>query len=113
MGATTPQAAATLTESDNGTTVDLRIGETVALRLHENASSGYRWVFDAQEARLVGVREGPFLRRSGAVGSGGDMQWILEAKAAGEARVSFKLIRQWEGDASCRNQFVVTLRVRP
>ena len=108
----TPQATATLTESDDGKTVDLHVGETVALRLHENASSGYRWAFEARDEKLVQLRDETLLRRSEAVGSGGDMQWILAALAPGRARVSLKLIRPWEGDASCKRHCAVTLRVR-
>ena len=36
----------TLTAADNGKVVDVVEGEAIALRLRENASTGYRWEFD-------------------------------------------------------------------
>jgi inhibitor of cysteine peptidase len=106
-------ATTTLTEADSDRTIDVRAGETVRLQLHENATTGYRWAFDEATTELVDAREDPYVRRSHAVGSGGDMQWTLTAKAPGTAQVSLKLWRQWEGDRSVQKRFAVTLRIKP
>lgn len=106
------EPVATLTEADDGKAVDLRVGERVTLHLYENAATGYRWAFDALDAKAIGVHdEGP-VRRPEAVGSGGGAQWTLEAKAPGTAEVRLKLWRAWEGDASVQKRFTLTLRIR-
>jgi inhibitor of cysteine peptidase len=102
-----------LTEADNGKTVEVHVGDAVALRLHENASTGYRWAFDDLDTKLVSAQEGTYLRRTDAVGSGGDMQWTVDAKAPGTAPLRLKLWRQWEGDASIQKRFAVTLIIHP
>ena len=107
------QAVATFTDDDNGKKLELRVGDSVSLRLRENAATGYRWSLDPLDAATVGVREDAQLDRSGAVGGGGDMQWVMEAKAPGTVQVKLKLGRRWEGDASVKKRFEVTLIIRP
>lgn len=89
------------------------MGDIVSLRLHENASTGYRWAFDDLDTKVVAAHEGTYLPRGKAVGSGGDVQWTLEAKAPGTAQVRLKLWRRWEGDSSIQKRFAVTLIVHP
>ena len=36
------QAGTTLTDADNGRTIDTHVGDTLVLRLPENATTGYR-----------------------------------------------------------------------
>ena len=108
-----PQPSTALTEADDGKSVGVHVGETVALRLHENASTGYRWAFDNLDTNVVGVSEGKYVPRTAAVGSGGDMQWILEPRAPGTTQVKLKLLRPWEGDSSIQKRFAVTLVIRP
>lgn len=91
----------------------MHVGETVALRLHENASTGYRWAFDDLDTSTLAVREEKYLDRTRAVGSGGTIEWLLETKAPGTVHVNVKLLRKWEGDSSIQKRFAVTLNIRP
>ena len=101
----------TLTAADNGRTVDVPIGEAIVLRLHENATTGYRWAFDGLDRTLVDAQEGAFLRSSDALGSGGMAQWTLVPAKACSVEVRLKLWRHWEGDRSIRERFAVTLKI--
>lgn len=112
MGGTTPQATTTLTEADNGSSVEVHVGETVVLRLHENAATGYRWTFEDLDTSVVSVRGDKYLQRTEAVGSGGDTLWTLGATAPGKTQVKLKLWRRWEGDSSIQKRFAVTLVIR-
>jgi inhibitor of cysteine peptidase len=103
------QAVTVLGDADDGRRVELRVGDRLTLRLDENASTGYRWSFEGLDERLVGVREEGYVRQPDAVGSGGAAQWTLEARAAGTAQVKLRLWRRWEGDASVRKRYTVTL----
>jgi inhibitor of cysteine peptidase len=105
--------ATTLSEADDGESLPLKVGDCVTLRLHENASTGYRWVFDGFDANAIDAREDGYAAGAGSVGSGGDVQWTLQAKSAGTAHVKLKLWRAWEGEASVRKRFAVTLMIRP
>src|SRR5512139_2495516 len=102
-----------LAEHDNGRTVEFRVGDTVLLLLHENATTGYRWALDPPDAGLVCVHEARYLGGSAAVGSPGVVEWQFDAKAPGTAVIRLKLWRHWEGEKSVRERFTVTLTITP
>lgn len=100
-----------LTAADKGRLVELRVGDNVVIRLPENAATGYRWDVDAVDKGLVEVKEGPYASTSNTVGSGGETQWVVHAKAAGLTQVRLKHWRRWEGESSVVERYVVTLRI--
>ena len=51
----------TLTEANNGQAIELRQGDAVDLRLHENPTTGFRW----QVVRADGLVEEPARTRHG------------------------------------------------
>ena len=104
--------AAILTDADDGSTVALRVGDTFLLQLFENAATGYRWTVETLDRASIGIREFGFLRRSDAVGGGGDVQWMLEAKAPATTGIAFRLARAWGGDAAANRRFCITLVIR-
>ena len=103
----------TLTDADNGKTVSLRVGDGLVLHLYENATTGYRWVFEDPGEKLVTVHDDGYVRQPKAVGGGGLMQWTLHAKAAGKTQIKLKRLRRWEGESSAREGFAVSLIIRP
>lgn len=102
-----------LTETDNGKIVESHIGSEVVLRLTENAATGYRWGVEAIDESLVEVQEGEYLPLSHAIGSGGEAQWIVRAKATGITTIKLKHWRRWEGEISVRERFEFSLRIVP
>ncbi len=102
-----------LTSADNGGTFESRVGETVVLRLPENASTGYRWAVDAVDASLVEIEEGEYVSTSKTMGGGGEAQWLIKAKAPGVTRLKLKRWRQWEGERSVVERYEITLRIAP
>ena len=102
-----------VTKDDNGTTVELHVGDEVVLRLPENATAGYRWAVEAADANLVDLKEGEYLPASGATGSGGMAQWTVRAQTTGAAQIKLKRWRRWEGETSVRDRFEFTLRIVP
>jgi len=107
------RTSVTLVEEDDGKSLDLRVGESIGLRLHENASTGYRWAFEARDEAAVDVLEEGYAGRPSAVGSGGFVQWTLHARAPGTTHIKLKLWRVWQGDSSVRKRFELTLNIRP
>jgi inhibitor of cysteine peptidase len=101
-----------MTEADDGKTVEVHVGDTIDLSLHENAAAGYRWAFEFLDSKLIAAQEGEYAGSTGAVGSGSAMKWTLKAIAVGATEVRLKLWRHWEGDASVQKRFAVTLVVR-
>lgn len=103
---------ATLSESDNGKTIELKSGEQISIDLHENATTGYRWVLETSDVRVVVIQTGDFSSKAALVGAGGRTAWIVKAVAAGTAELRGKRWRQWEGETSVKERYLVTVHVR-
>lgn len=99
-----------LSASDHGKTIPLTVGSTVELRLPDNPSTGYRWTFKA-DPTMVHIKEGRYTQSSELVGSGGEMQWFLQALKPGTTAVLFKRWREWEGEQSAIESFQLTLSI--
>jgi inhibitor of cysteine peptidase len=103
---------ATLTELDDGRTIEATVGDTIELRLPENATTGYRWAFDGLDEHVVRADEGELIGKLGRVGSGGDVRWRLTLLTAATTAVKLKLWRRWEGDRSIQRRFAVRLTIK-
>jgi inhibitor of cysteine peptidase len=102
----------TLREDDNGKTIELKPGQQIGIDLHENASTGYRWMLETSDVRVIVIQAGNFSGKADLVGAGGRTRWIVKAVAAGTAELRGKRWRQWEGEASVKERYVVTVQVR-
>jgi len=102
----------TLTEADNGRTVDLRVDETVDVSLPENATSGHRWAVDRLDPGIVEADEAKPHYPSGAVGSGGRVSFSFKSTRPGSGEVSLKHWRHFEGEASVTQRFHFRLNAK-
>ena len=102
----------TLTRTDGGSTVELRVGDVVAVRLTENPSTGFVWSTESANGdalRLVGSEY--LTPADGGVGGGGQRSLLFRAVATGTVELRLKLWREWEGDKSIVDRFAATVRV--
>ena len=106
-------AMQSLTEADNGRTVDLRVGESVRLTLPENATTGYRWAIDRLDRDVVEEAGSEPHPSGGAIGSGSNVTFDFTAKKAGSGEVALKYWRHFEGDGSVVKRFSFRLNVQP
>jgi inhibitor of cysteine peptidase len=108
-----PKTMLSLVETDNGRTIDVRLGETVQITLPENATTGFRWAIDHyDEDTLEALATDPHYSAK-AVGSGGEVAFSFRAKKIGSGEIVLKHWRQWEGDASVTARFRVQVHVQP
>jgi inhibitor of cysteine peptidase len=114
-GADAGKAAAMLTfsENDDGRTAEVRVGETVAVTLAENASTGYRWTVDRLDADFVRQLSAESRNPAKPIGAPGTIVFTFEAVKAGTGEIAFKYWRSWEGDTSVTKRFRVRLSVQP
>lgn len=78
----------TFTDPESGTTVTLRPGGELNLKLDSNPTTGYYWYLKDIDASLVDqISEGYFADPApeGMVGSGGHQVFVFEALATGKA----------------------------
>ncbi|WP_046316382.1 protease inhibitor I42 family protein [Mycobacterium sp. UM_Kg1] len=97
-----------LTERDDGRRIQLRVGDTIELRLPENAPAGYRWGVDSLDERLLELTEtsGDY---PAATGSAGVACFHLRVRAPGESVLRLTYRRSWEGDTGVLSRFAVTV----
>jgi inhibitor of cysteine peptidase len=109
----TGEAAATLTEEDAGRTVELRVGDTMAVVLEGNPTTGFTWetaAVDASVLRQLG--EPQFEPESSLIGAGGKFTFRFEAVAPGQTVLQLVYHRPWETDVPPANTFEVTAVVQ-
>jgi inhibitor of cysteine peptidase len=104
-------------EADGGKTIDAHVGDTVALTLETNPSTGYDWQVDSVDKTLgqpkIERPEGP----AKAVGAATTMtfSWSLASKSpldlAGDHEVVLGYRRPWEKDDPPEKTFKFKLRI--
>lgn len=103
----------TLTEADNGRSIDLPQGRTLAIKLEANPSTGYTWE--------VAELNPPILRQEGAVefkpnstliGAPGTMTFRFKAINTGNTTLELIYHRPWEQDVAPLKTFTLQVSVR-
>jgi inhibitor of cysteine peptidase len=102
--------AVELGQADEGRNVALRKGDALVIRLPENPTTGFRWAMD-RGGDLVTADGSDFAPTGAGVGGGGVRALRFRATVAGQAVLSLKRWRPWEGDASISARFTVVLHV--
>jgi inhibitor of cysteine peptidase len=89
-----------LTEADNGKTINLQPGETLTLTLESNPTTGYSWqVMELDNAVLAQEGDPEYKQSSGAeglVGAGGTETFRFKTIGSGETSLSLGYMRPWE-----------------
>jgi inhibitor of cysteine peptidase len=102
----------TVTESDAGKTVDVAAGDTVEIRLPENATAGYRWALETIDRSVCDLieeeRQGPDKVIPGAPGT---HVWRLKAARAGDCRIEIVYRRAWQSNRPPARTFKLGLHV--
>ena len=110
-----------ISENENGSVATLAPGETLAISLRENPTTGFRWHFVCEpDAAICQLTDDKFASgdaigatgRMGAMGAGGVRVWTFRALAAGETRIEFIERRAWETEPpNHARRFFVTVKV--
>jgi inhibitor of cysteine peptidase len=114
-------ATVVLNQGNNGERVRLRLGDEIALRLPENATTGYRWHTDRAEGVVEeetstsesSAPSSPPDERNPVVGRGGLRAFHFRTSKAGPGRLALSYYREWEGEGSAIDTFAVDLDVIP
>jgi len=103
----------TLTEADNGKTIQLRNGEKLVVTLTGNPTTGYTWdpVLPADSiVKQIGQAE--FTPESNQVGSGGKVALTFQAVAPGQGPLQLVYHRPFESDVAPLQVFTVNVVVK-
>jgi inhibitor of cysteine peptidase len=101
-----------LTDADAGSTVELRTGDRLSVRLMGNPTTGYSWEVAAVDAQVLTPASEPgFQASSAAIGSGGVFAFEFQAAGAGQTSLRLVYRRPWEKRRRPTRTFAVNVRV--
>ncbi len=103
----------TLTEEDNGKTIQLRNGEKLLVTLAANPTTGYSWdtVLPA-DSIVTQIGQAVFTPQSNQIGVGGKVTTTFQAVAPGTQPLRLIYHRPFESDVAPLQSFTVTVVVK-
>jgi inhibitor of cysteine peptidase len=102
----------TVTDQDDGKTMDLAKGGTLVVELSSNPSTGYSWAVKGDPAPLKLVSSDyKQPEQSGKVGAPGAKQFRLEATMPGVSTLKLVYRRPWEKDVAPARTFTLHVNV--
>jgi inhibitor of cysteine peptidase len=101
-------------EKENGTRVELEQGQTLAITLGSNPSTGYSWAPDEGPSGdvLILIGEPEFKSQSNLVGASGTEALRFRADRVGETTLKLNYRRPWEKEVEPAETYTVTVHVR-
>lgn len=101
-----------LTAEDDGRAVALGVGETMAVALEANPSTGYAWEVAAVDDSVLRADESEFVQEGGdLLGAGGTQVLRFTALAEGETVLELVHRRSWESEEPLGHvRFAVSVR---
>jgi inhibitor of cysteine peptidase len=99
--------------TDNGSQVELEVGQVLVISLEGNPTTGYTWEIGAiEESVLRQVGEVVFEPESDLVGAGGVQTLRFEAVGLGQVSLELVYHRPWEEGVAPLETFSVQIEVR-
>lgn len=100
--------------ADDGREITLKPGQTLAVALEANPTTGYNWLLDVEpDAAVLSVVGEEFQAPSGErVGAGGVTTWRFRALATGETSFRLGYARSWEEGVESVETFSLRVVVR-
>jgi inhibitor of cysteine peptidase len=104
-----------ISESFDGKTVDLAVGQVIELRLKENPTTGFRWQLRHDGTPACRITE-DFIEpatteRAPVPGRGGTHVWRIEGVQAGTCDMALTYARNWEASRPPAMTFEVHVHV--
>lgn len=107
------KTALALEAKDNGRQIELEIGQTLAISLEGNPSTGYTWeMVESEDSILRQVGEIEFEAESDLVGAPGTQTLRFQAVESGQTELKLVYHRPWETDVEPLETFTLQVTVR-
>jgi len=104
----------TLTEKNNGDSINMKVNDTVEIKLVSNPTTGYGWFLgDSADSSIVSVDGPEFIeseKEENMVGAGGHEVFVIKAVSKGKASIILNYERPWEEEEPV-DTFKVTVKV--
>ncbi|MEA2015300.1 MAG: protease inhibitor I42 family protein [Actinomycetota bacterium] len=90
----------TLTEKNNGDSINMKVNDTVEIKLVSNPATGYGWVLDESvDSSIVSIGGPEFIeseKEDNMVGAGGHEVFVIKVVSKGKASIILNYERPWE-----------------
>jgi predicted secreted protein len=99
-----------LDNKSNGKKIEANIGDTVVIRLKGNATTGYSWILQKYNEKLIKFIDMQYeTENSNLMGAGG--AWVAKFKVikAGSSKIIFDYKRPWETKKTPLQNYIITL----
>ncbi len=107
------KSALALEAKDNGRQIEVEKGQTLAINLEGNPSTGYTWeMVESEDSILRQVGEIEFEAESDLVGAPGTQTLRFEAVESGQTELKLVYHRPWETDVEPLETFTLQVTVR-
>jgi inhibitor of cysteine peptidase len=108
-------AGKTLTEKNNGDSINLKINDTLEIKLESNPTTGYSWFLsDNVDETIVSVTSPEFMeskKDEELVGAGGFEIFTIKAIAKGKIDIILNYERPWEEGVEPIETFEITISI--
>ncbi|MDD5622469.1 MAG: protease inhibitor I42 family protein [Actinomycetota bacterium] len=104
-----------LTEKNNGDSLNLKINDTIEIRLESNPTTGYGWFLsDKADSTIVSVTDPEFIepkKDKELIGAGGYEIFTIKAISKGKTSIILNYERPWEEGVEPIETFEITISV--
>ena len=97
-------------EGLDGTSMELKTGETFHIKLNENPTTGFSWQMNTTDGLAV-ISDEYVAPDTELVGAGGVHEWEIQAVAAGTQHITAVYKRSWEDETGDEQRFEFTVEV--
>lgn len=106
-------ADVTVTEADNGSQIEVKVGSTIDVTLPSSPTTGFNWEVQDLDANLFSqVGEGVFKPESDLLGASGMLTLSFKALAAGEGSLKLIYHRAFEKDIPPEKTFSIEVTIK-
>jgi len=106
-----PAKPITLTENDDGKTINAKVGQVICIKLQSNPSTGYDWYIKTKPdiVEAVGSTEYTSNKDERLVGAPGITQFEFKVTEKGTGKLTLIYKRNWEGELPSSQMFSITI----
>jgi inhibitor of cysteine peptidase len=107
-------AGKTLTESDNGQSLNLKVNEVVKVKLESNMTTGFRWNLSSEtDTNIVSLVSSDYKENSAdkKLGAGGYETFTFKAKSKGNTTIILTYNKPWEEGVEPLKTFKINIVV--
>jgi inhibitor of cysteine peptidase len=102
-----------VSDTDNGKHLDLKLGEVLSIVLPENATTGYVWELADPDASLFSLSNKGSRYTEGTIGAAGQAWFVIRADKTGTGEIRLIHRRPWQDANTALATFTLSVRVQP